>query len=44
MPELISRSRLRSWGYALRTTNPPRTDPSTPSRAGSSSPGPRCCP
>ncbi|PIJ37903.1 prenyltransferase [Mycobacterium heckeshornense] len=27
MPELISRSRLRSWVYALRTTNPPAYGP-----------------
>jgi 1,4-dihydroxy-2-naphthoate octaprenyltransferase len=27
MPELTSRSRLRSWVYALRTTNPPPTGP-----------------
>ncbi len=27
MPELISRSRLKSWVYALRTTNPPANGP-----------------
>jgi 1,4-dihydroxy-2-naphthoate octaprenyltransferase len=27
MPELTSRSRLRSWAYALRTTNPPPDGP-----------------
>ncbi|BCO37864.1 prenyltransferase [Mycobacterium heckeshornense] len=27
MPELISRSRLKSWVYALRTTNPPAYGP-----------------
>ena len=43
MTDVTVRSRLSSWAYALRTTNPPPDGPVDIVTRGSSSPARRCC-